>query len=186
MNPAALLCVLASVFFVPAAARADGPGPSPVSGAARALEPGAALALSSGAVDAELGTLDGGPLTRAMAKAAKQGRTLRLLLDPYDQDSRIQSDRLEGLGPAVSVRWIPDMSNRSRWMGLAGLGRLRWTEGQEPRLDPAPLDGAFFDKDWARGWRALPRALRLRDQLDALPDPRERSPHFVRRDRGLP
>ena len=199
MRLAALVCVLACVVIFPGAVRGDDTGPTPaptagtspvpadsaqVPGPARILDPDAALAMSTLDVDAELGTVDGGSLTRALARAARQGRELRILLDPYDKDSRMQGAALEGAGPAVRIRWQPGMSNRRRWMSLQGLGWLTWTEGRKPVLTPPPYTGGFFAGDWGRAWRSLPRALRLRDQLEALPDPRETSPHYVSRVSG--
>ena len=134
-------------------------------------------------VDAELGTLDGGALTHALARAARQGRRLRLLLDPYDKDSRIQGALLEGLSPTVQVRWR-ESESPAGWMEIAGVGQLVWGPDGRPRpgLSPGMVNG--FEDAWAHAEKDLPPVLPLRDQLEALPDPRETSPHYVSRVSG--
>jgi hypothetical protein len=172
---AALLCALA---LLPAP-RAFAQAPA----RAGSLELAADVAAGKGAVDAELGTLDGGSLTRALTRAARQGRRLRLLLDPYDKDSRVQGALLEGAGPGVHVRWRHEGASRPRWMDVAGVGQLAWGPGG-PSRPVSPGAEAAFGKAWASAEKDLPRFLPLRDQLEALPDPRETSPHYVSRVSG--
>ena len=132
-------------------------------------------------VDASLGTLGGGPLTRALKEAARSGIRLRLMLDPQRADTRAQGAALAAGSPTVQVRWRPGTPGLRRWMGLDGARQLVWYAGDRP----LPLSSAVllmrFERDWASADRSPPEALRLNDQLQALPDPREQSPHYVRR-----
>ena len=175
MKPAAFLCALALL-------------PAPWAGAAvpaRAGSVGLAADVDAGkgAVDAELGTLDGGALTQALARAARHGRRLLLLLDPFDTDSRVQGAVLPGLSPTVQVRWR-ERGSPAGWMDIAGVGQVVWGQSGHPHpaLPPGMENG--FENAWASAEKDLPRVLPLRDQLEALPDPRETSPHYVSRVSG--
>lgn len=175
MRLAAFLCAVA---FLPA----------PRAGAAVPVRAGsvqlaADVDAGKGALDAELGTLDGGSLTQALMRAARRGRRLRLLLDPYDKDSRVQGALLEGLSPTVQVRWREGEFPAS-WMRIAGVGQRVWGPGGGPLPGVPPPTEHGFEKAWASAEKDLPRALPLRDQLEALPDPRETSPHYVSRVSG--
>jgi hypothetical protein len=150
---------------------------------AGSLELAADVASGTGAIDAELGTLDGGSLTRSLMRAARRGRRLRLLLDPYDKDSRVQGALLQGLSPTVQVRWR-ERGSDAGWVDIAGVGQLVWGPDGHPRPSLSPGMENGFEDAWIHAEKDLPRVLRLRDQLEALPDPRETSPHYVSRVSG--
>jgi hypothetical protein len=151
------------------------------------LEIAAAVNLSKGPIDAELGDLGGGPLTLALREAARAGRPLRLLLDPSGKGTQRIGRRIAKLTPTAQVRWLSTGNLESRWMRLADVGCLVWKAGPDPEASLNPGDDGRFEQDWRGAVPSLKQALRLwalSAQLQALPDPREASPHYVRRRLG--
>ena len=193
MRMAVALLALASGLWA-----ADGPAPAlppsaPAPGAVATATTGqaAAQAVSAAArsLDAELSLLDGGPLSLALGDAARQGRRLRLLLDPRESDTRAEGAALAALSPTVQVRWSRAAGEPLRWILADGSLALAWG------ADAAARDGsgralreecsqARFDRAWDQASASLPMGLRLSDQLHALPDPRVADPHYIRRRQG--
>jgi hypothetical protein len=164
------------------------PGPSAALAAPGAAEAAAqAVSRAAASLDAELAQLDGGPLTLALQSAARQGRRLRLVLDPRQRPTRLQGDALAGLSPTVEVRWRKGAGRPLRWVLADGSLALAW----DPRGPRLPTDAALaalnrqrFELRWAQASPELPEGLRLDDQLKALPDPSEVLPHSIRRRQG--
>jgi hypothetical protein len=163
--------------------------PSPTATPGSVPAPPGILALASAvdsgrlSVDAELGALDGGPLSKALKRAANAGRRLRVLLDPLRAESRAVGAALASITPSTEVRWCRSGRMGRRWMDIDGLKQLAWYSGEDPRA-LTPASGAAlerFEDDWSSGARRLPEALRLSDQLQSLPDPREKNPHYTLR-----
>jgi hypothetical protein len=138
-------------------------------------------------VDAELGSLSGGPLSRALEAAARSGRALRLLLDPTLASTRMEGERLASISPCAQVRWDLGPLLRRRWLRIDGTLQLVWRSGTLPQTLSATSEAGRFEDAWKPAGRRPPEAMRLKDLLFALPDPRETSPHYVRRrDGGAP
>lgn len=137
-----------------------------------------------GSVQAQLGVLDGGPLTMALRRAAHAHRRLSLVLDPYDPSSRAEGLHLEALSPRVHVRWRSGLGAQKRFMDVVGLGAWSWPAQGSPTPLPTNSASERFSSAWRHARRVPPRELLLREQLRALPDPREEDPHYVRRAPG--
>jgi hypothetical protein len=135
-------------------------------------------------VDAELGSLSGGPLTLALTLAARQGRLLRILLDPADPGARVQGPLLADISPTARVRWLGGLRTARRWMDISGIGQRSWRSGGRPSARPSRSAPEHFERAWAVADLHLPRAQNLFEQLQSLPDPREETPHYVRRAGG--
>lgn len=172
----------------PSAAHTASPGPTQSRLKADSFAPGilalaAAVDASRLRVDAELGALDGGPLSKALLRAAHAGRRLRILLDPERPDSRAIGGSLADLSPSTEVRWCRSGEIDRRWMDLDGLKQLAWYSGENPKAlsASAAATAERFEDDWSAGRTRLPEALRLNDQLQSLPDPREKTPHYTPR-----
>ena len=178
----------------PAARQADaGPARRSAANANANLGSGeaAARAVSQAArsLDAELSLLDGGPLSAALGRAARQGRRLRLILDPRESETRAQGAVLAALSPSVEVRWRSAAGEPLRWMLADGALALAWGGLDGPRGpgDPGPhadFTRQRFERAWSRASLTLPESLRLSDQLHALPDPSVADPHYIRRRQG--
>ena len=142
-------------------------------------------------VCAELGVLDGGPLSQALSQAAAKGVHLRLLLDPTERSTRLEGRALalppQGLSPSAAVtvelRWAPSAGARQRDLLRDASALMRWTPGQAPWQDDkaAAAYGQDFERRWSRAAAALPEAQALEDDLKALPDPRVNDPRIIRR-----
>jgi hypothetical protein len=177
----ALVAGLALLAASPAPAQTL-PGPGPVESAALAVS------RSTASLDAELAQLDGGPLTQALESAARQGRRLRLVLDPRQRPTRQEGSALSALSPTVEIRWRKGAGRPLRWLLSDGALALAWDPASGAR---APGDGALaalnrerFELRWAQASADLPEGLRLDDQLKSLPDPSEGQPHYIRRRQG--
>jgi hypothetical protein len=168
------------------------PEPTPLAaagpkGSTPAAKPEDFIAAATGGVDGELGYLDGGRLTQALRRHGALGRPLRLLLDPRSADTRREGLRLAALSPSVQVRWADDAGRPQRRLWADSKRLLRWRPGSEPRWDDAGAAAAALDFEarWARAALEPPRHLRLEDQLQALPNPYEQTPHITRRREGV-
>jgi hypothetical protein len=167
------------------------PAPAPSASATATTGQSAALAVSGAtrSLDAELSLLNGGPLSLALRQAARQGRRLRLLLDPREDDTRAEGAALAALSPSVQVRWSRAAGEPLRWILADGSLALAWDadSGARDRSDRALRDAcsqAQFDQAWSQASPGLPEGMRLSDQLHALPDPRVADPHYIRRRQG--
>lgn len=181
-TPPQSLSAAPSAFLVPTLTPAASPAfrdlsTSGVLAVARALD------ASHGSVDAELGSLDGGPLSKALLRAARLGRRMRLLVDPYRAESRAVGGSLAGVSPTCELRWCSNWRIVRRWMNIDGLRQWTWYSGDYPRTLSPTSRAAMkrFEDDWTSGRNRPPEVLRLNDQLQSLPDPREKAPHYVRR-----
>jgi len=132
-------------------------------------------------VDAELGALGGGPLTLALRKAARRGLSLRILLDPSQADTRALGAGLAALSATAQVRWHPGAQDLRRWLRLDQARQLAWYAGENASAPASEGAARRFERDWQGAWREIPESYRLNEQLRALPDPSETSPHYVRR-----
>ncbi|MGH7441272.1 MAG: hypothetical protein ACREKE_01215 [bacterium] len=142
-----------------------------------------AVNAGKGPIEGILGSLDGGPLTEALRKAARLGRPLRLVMDSDDAQSRSVGRNLAALG--ARLRWSPDLRSRHRDLDVAGVGAWTWASGSSfPAVLKPGLAIVRFSSVWDESKTALPPALVLRDELEALPDPREETPRYTRRAAG--
>lgn len=177
---------VASVSPVPSPSPSPTAAVSPVAAAAVApISPASFAAAAVLKVDGELALLDGGPLSLALAQTAREGRQLRLLLDPEQRSTRLQGLALAGLSATAQVRWKPRAGKRQRRLLADGVRLLTWSAGYsaEATADPGLLALAQqrFERLWSGAQLQLPESQRLDDALKALPDPTESDPHFIRR-----
>lgn len=181
-SPTAATAPAAEAALSPTAAMA--PGVVPVAGP-QPLTPAAFIASAAKSVDAELALLDGGPLSAALLDAARNGRSLRLLLDPSQLSTRLQGVALQNASPTAQVRWKPRAGKKQRRLIADGTGLLTWGPAQANRVDGGvealQQAGQRFERLWGQAAQQLPEGQRLDDALQALPDPRENAPHFIRR-----
>jgi hypothetical protein len=159
----------------------------PLTQGAAAETPEGFLGSVSAGLDGELGLLDGGELTQALQQLAREGRGLRLLLDPKVISTREAGQALAGLSPTVQVRWLPGAGNPRRRLLADGARHLHWKAGEAPWR----ADGAFgvalarFETAWQKAQLDLPDEQKLADELLRLPDPSEKAPHFKARREGV-
>jgi hypothetical protein len=145
--------------------------------------PEAFIAAAEQGLAAELGLLDGGSLTRALRRAALQGRPVRLLLDPGALETRREGVDLAALTPTVQVRWMERAgSPLRRLIGRDGKQLLWRAVAPAQRADAAHAVAIKrFEDAWAAAAEALTEEQGLEVELKRLPDPSETEPHFIRR-----
>jgi hypothetical protein len=177
-----LLAILACLPVSAGAADAT-PTAQALSPSARAESPEAFIAAAVARLDAELGLLDGGSLTGALKDQAASGRPLRLLLDPGNPETRREGSALAALSPSVQVRWMESAGRPHRRLLVDGARQMLWRPGGDATRADAAVEVALqrFEAAWAAAMTSLPSHLRLEDQLQSLPDPREQTPHIIRR-----
>jgi hypothetical protein len=165
------------------------PAPSAAATATTGQSAAEAVSKAARSLDAELSLLDGGPLSLALRQAAREGRRMRLLLDPAESDTRAEGAALAAVSPTVQVRWSRAAGVPFRWILADGDLALAWDAeaGARNRADRALREACSrtrFDQAWAQASQGLPEGMRLSDQLHALPDPRVADPHYIRRRQG--
>jgi hypothetical protein len=100
-------------------------------------------------VCAELGILDGGPLSQALSQAAARGVHLRLLLDPADlgtrQEGRALQRSFQSLSPGaearVELRWRAAAGSPQRRLLADGAQLMRWLPGGLVQRDDGAAAG---------------------------------------------
>lgn len=180
----AFLALLLALGAAPGLRAADAPQSLSMGAAAETAE--AFVAASRGGLDAELGFLDGGSLTQALLAAAKTGLPMRLLIDPTERSSREAGYALQAASATAQVRWSRNAGRPQRHLLSDGSRHMHWRAGTDPWRADATYALALdrFEKAWKNAEETLPQAQLLEDDLQRLPDPSEKDPHFIRRREG--
>jgi hypothetical protein len=153
------------------------------------------LGLAGSSLELRLPSLEDASLRRLALGAARRGAKVRWIASPLRKANRPLAEALKKGG--VQLRW--DSSERGG-LALADESCLLKDgfDGAPDTLDAPSLgrramDDALlasalcdeFEGAWNSAWPEIPEGLLLKEELDALPDPRENAPRLRIRRRAL-
>lgn len=157
----------------------------------KATEPRSPLAAlldaSQKSVELRLGRFEDSLAAGALTRALKRGVKVRLLLSRELYANRSQGDSWRAKG--CELRWIPYGEDANFALGDDQRGLAGSRLGYELRVSSAEASSGVpssflpdlkrdFERDWKQASEKLPKAVLLEDELEALPDPRDRQPRL--------